>query len=129
VTALEVPRIRVRGGPDAPARVRRALERELGDLDSQVLFAINLLASEIITNSVMHAGVGADGWVSASVVRTSSHIRIEIRDSGPPGEPSLRTPDRTKGGGFGLFLVDEIAANWGADRSDDPCVWFELAIP
>ena len=115
------------GGTDAPARVRWALEHELGgDLDADSLYSLRLLASEIVTNSVVHAGLDADGWVTVSVERRRSRVRVELRDSATHVEPARRDPDRVGGGGFGLHLVDLLAASWGVERGERVCVWFEL---
>jgi anti-sigma regulatory factor (Ser/Thr protein kinase) len=119
---LELP-----GGADAPARVRQALERELGgDLDADGLYSLRLLASEIVTNSVVHSGLDADGSVTVSVARRRSRVRVELRDSVTRVTPAPREPDRRGGGGFGLHLVDLLAASWGVERGERVCVWFEL---
>jgi hypothetical protein len=31
-------------------------------------------------------------------------------------------------GGFGLCLVERLAARWGVSQVDGTCVWFELAL-
>ena len=52
-------------------------------------------------------------------------VRFEVEDLGH-GAVRRREPDgRT--GGFGLHLVDTIAARWGVDREHGTRVWFELA--
>jgi anti-sigma regulatory factor (Ser/Thr protein kinase) len=120
--------IRVPGGPCAPSRVRSALETRLGgQLCEERLADIRLLATEVVSNSVRHGGVGEDGWVSTSVSLAPERVRIEVRDSGTQGEPVQRLPNFDEGGGFGLYLVDRIASRWGVDRESGMCVWFELA--
>ena len=37
-------------------------------------------------------------------------------------------PDRERGGGFGLFLVEALAQRWGSKHEGTTCVWAELAI-
>lgn len=129
VVGLELQEIRVPGGPQAPSRVRSALDRGLGDeLDDEQLASLRLLASEVVTNSILHGGVGPDGWITASVAVGIDHVRFEVRDAGGPSEPAPRTPNYDEGGGFGLFLVDKLAARWGVERSSDVCVWFELPL-
>ena len=84
-----------------------------------------LLVSELVTNAVQHAGPGAyaivlhlgygDGW-----------LRIEVHDTSPHG-PRPRTPDWLDESGFGLVLVDALAAKWGVQQtSEGKAVWAEL---
>lgn len=123
--------IRVAGGPRAPSLMRSRLDSELSaGLPEQQLAELHLLTSEVVTNSVRHGRVGCDGWVSSSVAVTDDRVRVEVRDSAPVrGVPQLRKPDYEDGGGFGLFLLDEVAASWGVEQDSGLCVWFELALP
>jgi anti-sigma regulatory factor (Ser/Thr protein kinase) len=127
---LLLPDIRVKGGPFAPAEVRSHLERELADeLEQERLAEVRLLATELVSNSVRHGGVGSDGWVTAGVALDSEKVRVEIRDSSLHGKPVPRSPDyEGDGGGFGLLLLDQIASAWGVERDRGLCVWFELAV-
>ncbi len=126
---LPVTDIRVPGGPQAPAQIRSVLERELSDeLDDARLADLRLLTTEVVANSVRHGGVDEAGWVTTSVSRAGSNLRVEVRDSGAAGEPWPRRPDFENGGGFGLFLVDQIASSWGFEKGSGLCVWFELAL-
>ena len=123
--------IRVTGGPKAPSLMRSRVHSELsGDLPEQQLAELHLLTSEVVTNSVRHGRVGCDGWVSSNVSVTGDRVRVEVRDSAPiRGLPQRREPDYEDGGGFGLFLLDEVAARWGVEQESGLCVWFELALP
>lgn len=129
MTRLLLPHIRVRGGPKAPSEVRSHLDRELaGEVDEQQLAEVQLLATEVVSNSVRHGRVDSDGWVSTAVSVGDRGVRVEIRDSSLHGEPVPRMPDyEGDGGGFGLLLLDQIATDWGVRRDDGLCVWFELA--
>jgi anti-sigma regulatory factor (Ser/Thr protein kinase) len=129
VNLLLHPDIRVPGGPEAPALDRSQLERELSDdLDEEHLAELRLLTTEVVSNSVRHGGVDTDGWVSTVVCFMDGRVRVEVRDSSGSGEPRPRDPDYEDGGGFGLFLLDQIAARWGVQRDAGLCVWFELAL-
>ena len=126
-----LPDIRVPGGPKAAAQMRSRLDTRLaGELSDERLADVRLLATEVVTNSVRHGGVGSDGWVSSAVTMDANRVRVEMRDSGlARGVPRQRTPDYDEGGGFGLFLLDQMAARWGVERESGVCVWFELALP
>jgi anti-sigma regulatory factor (Ser/Thr protein kinase) len=123
--------IRVAGGPRAPSLMRSRLDSELaGGLPDQQLADLHLLTSEVVTNSVRHGRVGSDGWVSSNVSVTGDRVRVEVRDSARiRGLPHVREPDYENGGGFGLFLLDEVAARWGVEQDPGLCVWFEVALP
>jgi anti-sigma regulatory factor (Ser/Thr protein kinase) len=126
-----LPEIRVPGGPKAPSEMRSALDSRLaGELDDERLAELRLLTTEVVTNSVRHGKVGSDGWVSSTVSVEPDRVRVEVRDSARVrGMPRRRTPDYEDGGGFGLFLLDQVAARWGVERGSGLCVWFELALP
>lgn len=84
-----------------------------------------LLVSELVTNAVEHAGPG----VPATVLRLEygdGWLRIEVHDSSPHA-PRPRTPDWLDESGFGLMLVDALAAKWGVQRTGEgKAVWAEL---
>jgi hypothetical protein len=52
-------------------------------------------------------------------------VRVEVQDQGY-GPVRRRVPDLWQGG-FGLNLVELIAARWGVDHDRGTRVWFELA--
>ena len=113
-------------GPEAPFLARRAVSRWLeGRAHDQLQQDVGLLVSELVTNSVRHAGqpVGAPVHISATAV--DDVVRVEVHDHGHgpvrPGTP------RPRGGGFGLQLVNQLAARWGVSHDHGTRVWFELA--
>jgi anti-sigma regulatory factor (Ser/Thr protein kinase) len=53
-------------------------------------------------------------------------VRIEVRDPGNDGDVTPRQPG-ARGGGYGLFLLDQLARRWGVDRRDGTVVWCELS--
>lgn len=122
---------RVPGGPTAPSQMRSLLDRELaGEVPDERLAELRLLTTEVVTNSVQHGRVGCDGWVSSTISVGQDRVRVEVRDSSrAAGTPRRKTPDYENGGGFGLFLLDEVAASWGVERDSGLCVWFELSLP
>jgi O-antigen/teichoic acid export membrane protein/anti-sigma regulatory factor (Ser/Thr protein kinase) len=115
------------GGLRAPGQVRARLRRVLaGRVGTDDLATIQLLASEIVTNAVRHGDVEEDGAVHVALTVVGERVRVEVRDSGRQGQPVGREPDLEAGKGFGLHLVNELAARWSADRTPELCVWFEL---
>ena len=99
-----------------------------GSLPATVREDLMLLVTELVTNAVRHAGVGPEtiaGPGAPDVARTRaggggrSRRRLRSRGSDPASG--------TQAGGWGLYLVDQIADDWGVDPAEHgTCVWFEL---
>ena len=116
--------LRLAGGPDAAALARRALARLENDLDQDTVDVIRLLVTELVTNSVRHAGAQA---VDMRVHVTGEQVRLEVTDRGPGFEFARRTPGQDPEGGWGLYLVDRLADRWGLDTTGGASqVWAEL---
>ena len=83
-----------------------------------------LVASELITNAVLHARTR----VGLVVRRAQDRIRIEVADSSPH-LPRVRRHSVQSGTGRGLQLVAAMAVDWGAEPRHDggKVVWVELA--
>jgi anti-sigma regulatory factor (Ser/Thr protein kinase) len=113
-------------GPTAAASARNALLALQGRVDDALLADVRLLVSELVTNSVRHSGVREHDRVRIHVQVTPSTVRVEVADAGEGFEPKPRDADRTRPGGWGLYLVDELADRWGVARNDLTCVWFEM---
>jgi anti-sigma regulatory factor (Ser/Thr protein kinase) len=113
-------------GPDAPAAARNAVGAGLaGRVADDVLRDARLLVSELVTNSVRHAGLATDGVVRISADVTGGTVRLEVNDAGTDGTVARRPP--TPEGGFGLHLVEALAHRWGVTREGFTSVWVELA--
>src|ERR671927_279538 len=86
-----------------------------------------LLISELVTNSVRHAGLDASQPLQLSVVVEGESVRIAVRDPGPGFRPPKAPEDPAHVGGWGLVLVDQLSERWGVDRQEDATVvWCEL---
>jgi anti-sigma regulatory factor (Ser/Thr protein kinase) len=89
-----------------------------------------LLVSELVTNSVRHAGMREHERIRLRARCDDECTYVEVCDGGRSGRvPDRRKPslDDLEPGGLGLMLVDEMADRWGVHRHDDEtCVWFEL---
>jgi anti-sigma regulatory factor (Ser/Thr protein kinase) len=113
-------------GATAAASARNALLALDGRLPAALLNDIRLLVSELVTNSVRHSGVAAHDPVRMQVQATESTVRVEVADRGRGFEPTPRDGDRSRPGGWGLYLVDQLADRWGVTRNHLNRVWFEM---
>jgi len=113
-------------GPTAPSLARTAVSTWIqGRGDAQFCQDARVLVSELVTNSVRHAGQPAGAPVHVSAATVDGAVRVEVKDQGH-GPVLPRAPER-RTGGFGLYLVEQIAARWGIDYEDGTRVWFEIA--
>jgi serine/threonine-protein kinase RsbW len=94
---------------------------QLGELADAAV----LLVSELVTNAVQHAAPGPSGTV-LRLEYGGSWLRIEVHDASPH-VPEPRIPDWLDESGFGLMLVDALAAKWGVQQTTQgKAVWAEL---
>jgi anti-sigma regulatory factor (Ser/Thr protein kinase) len=116
-------------GPRAPGAARCVVDQCLSGLVTQrVLRDVELLVSELVTNSLDHGGMGDGDSVLVSVFLATDRLRLEIQNPGTAGVVAASREGRESGrGGFGLDVVDVIAARWGVRRNRDTSVWFEMA--
>jgi anti-sigma regulatory factor (Ser/Thr protein kinase) len=119
--------------PDvAAAAVGRHVVRGLAPLlDLAVLENTELLVSELVTNSLRHAGSPLPIELQLSVT-AGGGVRGEVQDMGdgfrgPPG--GVRFPGRQATSGWGLYLVENIAHRWGVREDGGTAVWFEIDPP
>jgi anti-sigma regulatory factor (Ser/Thr protein kinase) len=88
-----------------------------------------LLVSELVTNSVVHANVGAGRALTVEVTTLDDRVRIAVTDPGSCLRPCILPPDPETPGGLGLMVVDELCETWGVRQDLGPtCVWCELLL-
>lgn len=112
--------------------IRRALTR-IG-LPERMRWDATLLTNELVTNSLRHAGLGPSDTVDVTADWSGAVLRVTVRDSGSGSAPegivagSIR-PSPGAQSGWGLYLVDTLAARWGTNLGGTPGFWFELEAP
>ena len=121
----------VPAAPSAAGAARRAVARR-GLVGADREATLLLLVSELVSNSIRHAGMGAGERIRLRAARTDDACAyVEVCDAGHSGRtPAMRTRGggALEAGGLGLVLVDEMADRWGVHRhADGTCVWFEMA--
>jgi anti-sigma regulatory factor (Ser/Thr protein kinase) len=124
--------LRFRAAPGNLRRIRRALQG-MG-LPDQVIWEGTLLTSELVTNSIRHAGLGPDDYIDVATTWSGTVLRVIVRDSGSGALPSGIEAGSTRpspGGqsGWGLYLVDKLATRWGTNLEGAAGFWFEIEYP
>ena len=122
-TALEVVRADLPADVSSVRSARTLVLEALGDDGDDLLFALELLVSEVVSNALVHAS-------SAPRIEAQlgpDTVRVAVYDDDPT-LPARRLPDVERPGGRGLHLLDRLATRWGAESVDDggKVVWFEL---
>ena len=115
-----------RGGPEAASTARAVVSRWLdGRAHAELHDDACLLVSELVSNSVRHADQPAGAPVGIRVFAVDGVVRVEVEDRGQG--PVRRRAADPREGGFGLLLVELLAARWGVSHEHGTRVWFELA--
>lgn len=108
----------------APARVRSFVSEMLRIWGCDVDENASLLASELVSNVVLHAGT--DMKVRLRLDPPILVVEVEDGSSALPEPLAISTESER---GRGLVLIEGLSQRWGARRSSTgKTVWFELAL-
>jgi len=117
--------VRIPATPGAAAQARRALS-EL-DLPLPLAFDAQVAVSELVTNSLRHAGLSPDDLIRITAHWSGTCLRVHVRDRRRGARPTVVSgsirPAPGAESGWGLYLVDHITSRWGTSASG---YWFEL---
>lgn len=116
-------RLSLRTTPQSAATARRAVRQLLHDAGRES-DAAELLVSELVANTVRHAG-------SANVLLRArlddDLLRVEVQDGSTSIPGPLTPPSWDEERGRGLLLVEQIAEHWGVEPTEGgKRLWFEL---
>jgi histidine kinase-like protein len=122
--------LRLRPVPDSAAAARTAIDDALaGDEHRQVRFRARLLATELVANSVLHAGLGPEDRLDLTIDLFADHVRIDVCDRGRWRSQLTGAPRPVDSpSGHGLVLVGALADRWGIVKNGTTRVWFELDL-
>ncbi len=113
--------------PEVVTTARHALGQLTNLLPPEKLEDVRLVVSELVTNSILHAGLSADDQISLTVTVSDGAVRGSVCDPGPGfGMPSEPGPRSDLSGGWGLPIVETISDRWGIEGNRHACVWFEI---
>ena len=103
---------------------------QLGEYD-EAAFNTRLLVTELVGNSVRHAGLDPADIITLDLEIRPRSVRVEVRDPGPGfRRPSFSDEPPIGTSGRGLYLVDALADRWGVSQTPDgeARVWFEIDL-
>jgi anti-sigma regulatory factor (Ser/Thr protein kinase) len=93
--AVRDARIRVRAFDDLPVQARADGE---------------LVVSELVANSLLHADLGPESPIDIVLRRDRDHLSITVDDHGP------FTHRPSSGGGLGFRVLDALCEEWHVER-------------
>jgi two-component sensor histidine kinase len=106
---------------DAPRSARRWLHAS-GVVPSELEDSVDLVVSELVTNSVTHSGLDASDVVRVHVTSSVAGVSGEVVDDGRGMGVDPSRGDRS----MGLRIVAATVSRWG--HADHPTrVWFEFS--
>jgi len=97
----------------------------------EAAFNTRLLVTELVGNSVRHAGLDPADIITLDLEVRPGTVRVDVRDPGPGfSRPSFDDQPPLGTSGRGLYLVDALADRWGVSRTPggEARVWFEIDI-
>jgi anti-sigma regulatory factor (Ser/Thr protein kinase) len=112
----------------APRGARQKLARWFKDPSDPIADDVELAASELVSNVVLHTDDG--GTMKAWDPKPDVPLRLEVEDHDMRVPSSNGLPPATDAGGRGLAIVDTVAGAWGVDRTPSgKIVWAEFTRP
>jgi sigma-B regulation protein RsbU (phosphoserine phosphatase) len=110
----------------SPAAARRIVREVLTAAGLEVILDdALLLVSELVTNAFLHAGTD----VQLRIDIGPCNARIEVIDHGPGRLVRRNGPDDAHEDGYGIFLLDVLAKEWGTRHfGGGKSVWFILGV-
>lgn len=118
--------ITLTASPEAVGRARHALDGLASMIGRPLLEDLRLMVSELVTNSVRHAGLGREDPIRLLVAVKDRTVRVEVVNPGMGFQPPGIQPSLYQTSGWGLFLVSRLADRWGIDERGGTRVWFEV---
>jgi anti-sigma regulatory factor (Ser/Thr protein kinase) len=126
--AVVLGSITLPGSPEQVSSARSFITRALSRQQRIDSDAATLLTSELVTNAIQHTKSGEPGGsVTVVAIGIPGGILVEVVDDGSSGTPIVKG-DLYAAEGHGLYLVQQMAAQWGYLRdAAGTTVWFHLS--
>ena len=126
-TAPRPYRISLPAGPEAAVEARRHVGAIIRAWDVPVDgYTAALLASELVTNAIRHAG-DEDDPVELVVSWAGAQLRVEVHDGSRSAPAPVHALPYAEAG-RGLMLLDSLSTEWGyRETATGKAVYFTLA--
>jgi anti-sigma regulatory factor (Ser/Thr protein kinase) len=112
--------------PASVGVARRFVRDVLGSVDEDQLDTLMLLASELVTNAILHAHTPVELGLCVDGDRALVCVADRLATSGPL-VPRNHSGDRP--GGRGLALVADLSDDWGTmNVTGGKTVWFTMPL-
>ncbi len=113
----------------APAIARHALLGVRVRLGDDITDDVELLISELVTNSVRHGAQERATHIDVLVSVTRRRVRAEVSDANGFRWDLVTRQLPDEQGGFGFLLLANLASRWGVETGPPTRVWFEIDRP
>ena len=114
---------------DAAAAARRALDGFRGQFAEDVIERSALVVTEVVTNSVTHAGLTAAQSIDLNIQVLPGCLRIDVTDEGTRRfDPVATPPEAAQSSGRGFWMVDQLTDRWSVDFRRNTRVWCEFDL-
>ena len=111
--------------PASVSTARKFVSEVLGPVDEDVRDTALLLASELVTNAILHAHTP----LQVEILVDDEHALVCVADRLPGVVLAVRDRSRDRPGGRGLALVADLSEQWGTTNvTGGKTVWFTLPL-
>jgi anti-sigma regulatory factor (Ser/Thr protein kinase) len=108
-----------------PADARHFVRSTLSGAPVEAVATAELLASELVTNAIVHGA----GGTTVVVDVVEGLVRVEVHDSDDTLDLAPLRVGPTCPHGRGLAIVEALASSWGVEpREDGKAVWFSIVF-
>ena len=114
--------------PRAPRTARRALDPMLAAIGDDALDRLQLLVTELVTNSLKHGSLATSDEIVLDVYLNGDAVYAEVHDNGVEFTPRQPNLDPIRASGWGLWLLDKLTTRWGIDNHAGTTAWFEMPL-
>jgi len=109
----------LRAGLAAPANARHMVDTL--PLAEELRDALVMVVSELVTNSVRHAGIAAEDPIDLHVTADDRRAFVSVHDGGPGFSLPIATNGKPRAGGLGLKIVAALSEDWSVACEPDGC--------
>ena len=96
----------------------------LADLEIAQTYEAEVIVDELAANAVVHAQTNFE----LTIERWQNGLRIIVRDLSK-SKPNIQYPDALAESGRGLFILDDVADDWGYHPTENgKCVWANIFV-